>query len=882
MIITDAIIQNGIHLDQGFNSSMILKNKQFKMMLKNVSRLARLIIAQSIAAALWLLLIPGDEANALILGYSSRRLALLLPPIVLACAAGLVADLLRKRPAWQVYLTDDARRASLAHGMVVTGALLSSAMLALFTFYHYILRFPDVGAFFRLLPLMLLFFLTGIELILFVPLVLFKSEKKDTPRVNALWRSRALWIALAVLLAVLALIEITDLGKQPVRVSIITLGVPLLEGQVWFTAGSLALLLLCKLAWSSIPSRPRNLSRRHFDLLIFFLIWLVAFAFWMRFPLPEHNYFAPAVRPPTFEKYPFSDAEYYDYNALYVLFGALEGFVVSKPLYVSFLTILHFLVGYDYGRVVLLQTALVALLPAVGYLIGKELHSRLAGGGLALLLILREANAILASTMANVSNSKLLMSDVPATLIVAVMVLVTICWCKADKNRLTHHVFLLGGLTAMLNLTRIQTLALIPFFLVLIIIRSFKRWKQALLGIGIFLLTVSLLLAPILIRNHAITGVYWLDNPASSSALYSFILKGSNIDLEVEQAETSEQVLDRNFTVIFTAMRENLGQMVAFIFENFSRNIISTILILPLRLGNNIPFEDMLRMASPFFMEVYSQPGLLNLAVLLVNLCVIAVGFAAVWRKQPLAAAMVVLTYLAYNASSSAVRLSGWRFIQPVDWIMLIFFVAGLIELIVALLRSLSRRDFAYQFADNAEPQPRKNTLVPNLIAGVAFFIACAFIPLREGLLPPTYPPYDPQAVCAEMRDIVAADQTQIPAQDVYDFCLADSTRVLKGYGFYPRFFKAYEGYYDRVNDQYFGRQNYARLVFRLAGKRRGKIYIKTNQPDIRFRDGDLVYALVYDRPKADAQLVIVGESEPVVIYADPILGGELTFSDLR
>lgn len=858
------------------------KEDQFKRMLKDVSRLAQVLIVQSIAAALWLLLIPGDQANALILGYSPRRLALLLPPVALALAAGLVPYLLKKIPVMRASLADQARRASLARALVVGGALLSGAMLALFTFYHYLLWFPDVGAFFRLLPLMILFFLTGIELILFVPLALFQSEKTDKPRVNALWRSRVLWIALAVLLVLFALIEISGLGKQPVRVSIITLGVPLLEGQVWFTAGSLAILLLCALAWSSIPARPRGPSRRHFDLLIFFLIWLAAFAFWMRFPLPEHNYFAPAVRPPTFEKYPFSDAEQYDYNALYVLFGALEGFVVSKPLYVSFLAILHFLVGYDYGRVVLLQTALVALLPAVGYLIGKELHSRLAGGGLALLLILREANGILASTMANVSNSKLLMSDVPATLIVALMVLVTIRWCKADKNRLTHHVFLLGGLTAMLNLTRIQTLALIPFILVLIIIRYFKRWKQVLLGMGIFLLTLSLLLAPILIRNHAITGVYWLDNPSSSSALYSFILKGSNIDIEVEAAETSEQVLDRNFTVIFTAMRENLGQMVVFILENFSRNIISTVLILPLRLGNSVPFEDFLRMASPFFMEVYSQPGFLNLAVLLVNLFVIAAGFAAVWRKQPLAAAMVLLTYLAYNASSAAVRLSGWRFIQPVDWINLIFFVTGLIEIINALLRAVLRQAVGDHPAASAEPPQPKNTFVHNLIAGAAFFILCAFIPLREGLLPPTYPAYDPQAICAEIRDIVAADQTGISPQDVYDFCQADATRVFKGYGFYPRFFKAYDGYYSRAYDPFFGRQNYARLVFRLVGGRNGKIYIKTTQPDIRFRDGELVYALVFQRPKADAQLLIIGEQDPLVIFSDPILEGEQTLAGLR
>ena len=861
---------------------MAEKNDILDRVKKDLSRFTLLLLTQSFAAALWLLLIPGEPGRAVLLGYSLRRLALLLPPLLLALAAAVLRRMLRLSSALRKLLTHQGRRAVLARWLVIAGALLAGLMLAVFCFYHYLLFFPDVGAFFRLLPLLMLFFLTGIEMLLLVPLSLFPQKKGGKPHIKKLWRSPAVWAVFALLLVLAALIAWTGIGTQPVRVSIITLGVPLLEGQLWFTVSSLALILLASLAWSAIPVQQERRVWKHRDAAIFFLIWLIAFAFWMQFPLPEHNYFAPAVRPPTFEKYPFSDAEQYDYNSLYVLFGAMDGFVVSKPLYVSFLAIIHWLVGFDYGRVVLLQTAVVALLPAVGFLIGKELHSRLAGGGLALLLILREANGILASTMANVSNSKLLMSDVPATLIVAVMALVIIRWCRAPGEKVSRHVFLLGGLTAVLNLMRIQTLVLIPFFLVLIIIRYFRSWKKILLAAGIFLLTVSLLLAPTLMRNHAITGVYWLDNPSSSSALYSFILKGSNIDLEVEEAQTSEEVLNRNFTVIFTAMRDNLGQMVAFILENFSRNLISTILILPLRIGNGVPFEDLLRMVSPFFEEVYSQPGFLNALTLIANLAVISIGFGAVWHKKPLAASMLVLLYLAYNASSSAVRLSGWRFIQPVDWIMLIFFIVGWIEIIGQSIRLLFRRRFALRDSEQDSPPVGRPRLALDLLAGAAFFLFCAFIPLRESLLPDTYPPYEPQAICAEISAIVERADSEFSTQEIEDFCRAESTRVFKGYGFYPRFFKKYEGYYSRSYDQYFGKQDYARLVFRLVGGRNGKIYIKTQQADIAFADGDVVYVLSYDRPKADAQLLIIDADEPLIVFSDPILEGKETFGALR
>jgi hypothetical protein len=862
---------------------MTLKNKPFDKNFYHIKRFTLLIYYQTLLATAWILLIPTGAERAIFLGYSLRRLALLIPVIGLAFGAFLFSFMLKRNLKVSNWMTNSEKLAALSRGIILTGALLSGAMLALFVFYHYLLWFPDVGAFYRLMPLMVLFFLTGIEMILFVPLALFRKKKADKPRINSVWRSSVLWIVLALLLLVSTLIEFSNIGKQPVRVSIITLGVPLLEGQVWFTAGSLVIILLSAMAWSFIPRSSQQKPQKNFDLVVFILIWLSAFAFWMYFPLPEHNYFAPAVRPPTFAKYPFSDAEQYDFNSLYVLFGALDNFVVSKSLYVSFLAIIHFLVGFDYGAVILLQTAVMALLPAVGYLIGKELHSRLSGGGLALLLILREANAILASTMANVSNSKLLMSDVPATLIIAVMILVIIRWCKAGKNRVTHHVFLLGGLTAMLNLIRIQTMVFVPFILVLIIIRYFTKWKQILLAMGIFLLTVSLMLAPILVRNQSITGVYWLDNVSSSGGLHRFFTKGSNVEIEIPDVEDNSELVSRNFSVILSIILQDFGTIFYFMLENFSRNLISTFLIFPIRVGNGIPFEDMLRMVSPFFTEVYSVPGWANATIIFANIVIIAIGLSSLLRRKPLATTMVVLVYLAYNASSSVVRLSGWRFIQTVDWIVMVFFVVGLIEIIDALIRAFWRRDYSYRMEIEEKQVQHTPKLVFKLLSAATFFLLCAFIPLRERLLPPTYPPYDPQAICTEIRDIVEADQTtQIPAQDVYDFCLADSTRVLKGYGFYPRFFKAYDGYYSRAYDPFFGRQDYARLVFRLVGGRNGKIYIKTDKSDMQFQDGNLVYALVYDRSKADAQLVIVAGEDPLVIFSDPILQGAEAWTDLR
>ena len=199
--------------------------------------------------------------------------------------------------------------------------------------------------------------------------------------------------------------------------------------------GMLALMLAAAFAWGCIPDESRPVLRGKADLVIAFTIWLAAVLLWMSLPLPRNNYFAPPVQAPNFEIYPFSDAEQYDLNSLYVYFGSLKDFVVSKPLYVTILALFHDGNGYHYDRMILLQTLLVAFFPVTLYFIGKELHSRFGGIAIALFAIMREVTAIQATNMANISNTKLLLSDMFAALLASLLVLVLIRWFKSRRNQ---------------------------------------------------------------------------------------------------------------------------------------------------------------------------------------------------------------------------------------------------------------------------------------------------------------------------------------------------------------------------------------------------------------------------------------------------------------
>ena len=106
--------------------------------------------------------------------------------------------------------------------------------------YHFMAIPIDINIYIRLLPIITCYFLLGVEAILFVPLVLYPSKEAHR-EVKHSFPWLPFCISFAVLVAGLLIVTFTGLGINPVRVSIISLGSPLLEGQIWYVTIILAL-----------------------------------------------------------------------------------------------------------------------------------------------------------------------------------------------------------------------------------------------------------------------------------------------------------------------------------------------------------------------------------------------------------------------------------------------------------------------------------------------------------------------------------------------------------------------------------------------------------------------------------------------------------------
>ncbi|MHC1783289.1 MAG: hypothetical protein AB9891_11160 [Anaerolineaceae bacterium] len=167
------------------------------------------------------------------------------------------------------------------------------------------------------------------------------------------------------------------------------------------------------------------------DLVLFLVFWLGSYALWMSQPVPR-SYFTPSPRAPNFEVYPYSDAGFYDYVSQSILIGSgfLNGQIITRPLFAVLLAGFHAVVGQNYNGMVALQTVLLALFPALLFLLGKIIHSREAGIFVGVLAAWREMNLLAATPLTEVSNSKMLLTDSLTGVVFAGLVLWLMWWLK--------------------------------------------------------------------------------------------------------------------------------------------------------------------------------------------------------------------------------------------------------------------------------------------------------------------------------------------------------------------------------------------------------------------------------------------------------------------
>lgn len=285
--------------------------------------------------------------------------------------------------------------------------------------------------------------------------------------------------------------------------------------------------------------------------------------------------------------------------------------------------------------------------------------------------------------------------------------------------------------------------------------------------------------------------------------------------------------------------------MAQFISSHFLHNEVAALLALPLRfdLANHllswlgyIPASDTAHLREyvdslPFwsFQERWQSdwpPGAWMLLVF--NLAFLGAGIAAMWRRWQWIGLFPLGIHLAYSFSTAIARVSGSRFILPVDWIIIWYAIVGL-AVFVRVLFGLSLTPDEQPLTPITDRITRLLRPLP-LLTSIA--LLGALIPMLEFLPRTRYPERTTETIAAALP---------IHLEEICG--LDEGVTVIQGRALYPRFYAAEQGYGWGVWAAY-NHYPYARIGFLVAGPENVNVILPFDEAPVTFPHAEDVFVI--------------------------------------
>ena len=546
--------------------------------------------------------------------------------------------------------------------------------------------------------------------------------------------------------------------------------VPILAVQIAFSLGiciiTRQLLITLKYNW------PDVITRR-LDLILFLLIWLIACLVWTPQPIEfmsdlDFSAIEQHLRPmpPAYEIFPWKDSRTYYTITESVINGTGIFRSIDKSLFIVFTSAINWLAKGSYEEMLVFQAGLLAVFPAVIYLIGKNLHNRWAGVLAASFAIFQELNGIRLMDEFPLVSSKVLLSEPYMQLWNALIVLAVILALKNSTKTQSRLFIICGGVLGLSALFRLNTFVIIPFLLLLFFLVYLKEKKLFLKASLFFMIGLLISLTPWMVHNavkyddpfafiraktegviiknryskyYSVDPIQIENNPVPESIDLSLEKVGQ---VGVDQASFIPLLIksDSSLVNMDGESLPDLTQMsniLASIFRHFLNNLVTSFSILPVSAHPQDLFHG--ARTQQFWGNDSGQYASIDLVIVLLNLTIIAIGIATALRKHKMVALAPIAVYLGYHLSNAIAISSGNRYAQPASWIIFFYFAIGLAALSGWFLRKVNPLDASgSSLLEDHQPKPfsmnYKNRA--NLLIAIIIFLSLS--PVLVDLLPPS------------------------------------------------------------------------------------------------------------------------------------------------
>lgn len=728
--------------------------------------------------------------------------------------------------------------------------ILLSALIALaFSLLLFLLRYlyPErfLSLYIRLSPLLWYLIVLSVQASFFLLLSYKGFHYSNLASRKPVYISA--FIAFCILLSIFLLISITRLGLTHDLAYWAEPGVPMLGWQFGLALIGGASIFIVRL----------YVGEELLDRTLPLLIYALAIALWLMVPtnVLTRSFYMPITRP-TFEPFPYSDSIYYDQMAQSLLIGnPYLGEIPARPLYISFLTLLHLLFGENYVRILAAQTVVLALIPVALYYLGRKLHSHTAGVTVALFFIFREFTSLLVSSETRVTNTRMILVDLPTLLLLLLSCLFTIHWFEKRDG---VSAFCAGGMFGLLLLLRTQSFLALPIILLIAFLVLGWRSRVSYLNVAWFFPGLIISILPWLTHNYLLTGEIAFDAAFQYKVLASQYAYSGNLDLQSVDLEGKSLPL-----ILIGFALQNPGFVFGFIANHFLATQIHGLLVLPLI----EPYYGIHAPVNLYWMEWTGQLDWYNALLLILYLGVISFGLGASWRRWRWMGLLPLAFSIGYTLGTAVGRFSGWRYDFPADWISYFYFGFGFAELLI---------HFALPFRSKIEAteipveQARSVSIPGNHVRNGAvlalIFVLIGASPwLIEKISSPRYPEQSSDVLGASISMLSNA-----PARDdIETFTLQPASFIQKGRLLYPRFFSRTTGLSSSTPSSAYAIRDYPRLGFLLLNENSTSAVFPTREiPGPVPHAADVIVLGCQRENYVDVRLIAIPELDVVYLSA--------------